>query len=98
MLHRNSPRLAEMLGEDDWFDKMSGIGRDQVRFAHMYRLHAFTDQQKKLILNGAGAKTNGPAHATNGTGPSADAKAIMACMREGFARLERSIEKLGARA
>ncbi|HUO90076.1 MAG TPA: phytanoyl-CoA dioxygenase family protein, partial [Rhizomicrobium sp.] len=35
MLHRNPPRLGEMLGEDDWFDKMAGIGRDHVRFAHM---------------------------------------------------------------
>ena len=50
MLHRNSPRLGEMLGEDDWFDKMSGIGRDYVRFAHMQQLHAFTNQQKTAIL------------------------------------------------
>ncbi len=53
MLHRNSPRLGEMLGEDDWFDKMDGIGRDHTRFAHMLKLHAFTDQQKKAILAGA---------------------------------------------
>lgn len=32
MLHQNSPRLGEMLGEDDWFDKMSAAGRDHVRF------------------------------------------------------------------
>ena len=32
MLHQNSPRLGEMLGEDDWFDKMSAAGRDRVRF------------------------------------------------------------------
>ena len=50
MLHRNSPRLGEMLGENDWFDKMSGIGRDHERFAHMLQLHAFTDQQKALIM------------------------------------------------
>ena len=43
MLHRNAPRLGEMLGEDDWFDKMSGIGRDHERFAHMCQLHAFTN-------------------------------------------------------
>jgi ectoine hydroxylase-related dioxygenase (phytanoyl-CoA dioxygenase family) len=53
MLHRNPPRLGEMLGEDDWFDKMAGIGRDQLRFAHMLQLHKFTDQQKKTILEGA---------------------------------------------
>jgi ectoine hydroxylase-related dioxygenase (phytanoyl-CoA dioxygenase family) len=53
MLHRNPPRLGEMLGEDDWFDKMAGIGRDQLRFAHMLQLHKFTDQQKKKILEGA---------------------------------------------
>jgi ectoine hydroxylase-related dioxygenase (phytanoyl-CoA dioxygenase family) len=50
MLHRNSPRLGEMLGEDDWFDKMAGIGRDHERFAHMRHLQAFTNQQKAAIL------------------------------------------------
>ncbi len=53
MLHRNSPRLGEMLGEDDWFDKMSAAGRDHVRFEYMLRLHAFTDKQKRAILAGA---------------------------------------------
>jgi hypothetical protein len=50
LLHRNSPRLGEMLGQDDWFDKMAGIGRDHVRFAHMQQLHAFTNKQKARIL------------------------------------------------
>lgn len=50
MLHRNAPRLGEMLGEDDWFDKMRGIGRDHERLLHMNRLHAFTHQQKAKIL------------------------------------------------
>ena len=50
MLHRNAPRLGEMLGEDDWFDKMRGIGRDQERAAHMHRLHQFTNAQKAKIL------------------------------------------------
>lgn len=50
MLHRNSPRLGEMLGEDDWFDTMHGIGRDHQRFAHMQHLHAFTARQKAQIL------------------------------------------------
>ncbi|HYL57224.1 MAG TPA: phytanoyl-CoA dioxygenase family protein [Candidatus Acidoferrales bacterium] len=53
MLHRNSPRLAEMLGEDDWFDKMSAAGRDHVRFNYMLQLHAFTEKQKQAILAGA---------------------------------------------
>ncbi len=50
MLHRNAPRLGEMLGEDDWFDKMHGIGRDHTRFAHMQRLHRFTERQKAALL------------------------------------------------
>jgi len=52
MLHRNAPRLGEMLGEDDWFDKMSAAGRDYVRYGYMNKLHAFTDQQKRVILEG----------------------------------------------
>jgi ectoine hydroxylase-related dioxygenase (phytanoyl-CoA dioxygenase family) len=52
MLHRNSPRLGEMLGEDDWFDKMSAAGRDYVRFAYMNKLLAFTEKQKRLLLDG----------------------------------------------
>jgi ectoine hydroxylase-related dioxygenase (phytanoyl-CoA dioxygenase family) len=50
LLHRNSPRLGEMLGEDDWFDKMSAQGRDHVRFAYMNKLHAFTAERKKALL------------------------------------------------
>jgi ectoine hydroxylase-related dioxygenase (phytanoyl-CoA dioxygenase family) len=50
MLHRNAPRLGEMLGEDDWFDTMRGIGRDHERAAHMARLHAFTNEQKAKLL------------------------------------------------
>jgi len=53
MLHRNSPRLGEMLGEDDWFDKMSAQGRDYGRFAYMNKLNAFTDAKKREILEGA---------------------------------------------
>lgn len=53
MLHRNAPRLGEMLGEDDWFDKMSAAGRDYVRFGYMNKLHAFTEKQKRQILEGA---------------------------------------------
>ena len=53
MLHRNGPRLAEMLGEHDWFDKMSGIGRDHEKFGHMLQLHAFTKQQLAKIVSSA---------------------------------------------
>ncbi|HEY4940734.1 MAG TPA: hypothetical protein VII56_04855 [Rhizomicrobium sp.] len=52
---------------------------------------------------GAKANGNGAAKAmSNGNGaahgPSDDAKAIMACMTEGFARLEKSLQKAAARA
>ena len=45
------------------------------------------------------AKSNGSAARANGngmaaSGPSEDAKAIMACMTEGFARLEKSITRM----
>lgn len=53
MLHRNAPRLGEMLGEDDWFEKISAAGRDYERYAYMTQLHAFTEKQKKVILEGA---------------------------------------------
>ena len=55
LLHRNPPRLGEMLGEDDWFDKMSAEGRDHLRFMHMRELHAFTDKQKTRIMTGDAA-------------------------------------------
>jgi ectoine hydroxylase-related dioxygenase (phytanoyl-CoA dioxygenase family) len=54
LLHRNSPRLGEMLGEDDMFDKMSAEGRDYLRGRHMGELLAFTDKQKKKILEPVG--------------------------------------------
>jgi hypothetical protein len=53
IIHRNSPRLAEMLGEDDWFDKMTAAGRDHMRLEYMLRLNAFTEKQKKVILASA---------------------------------------------
>ncbi len=52
LLHRNAPRLAEMLGQHDWFDKMSGIGRDHEKFGHMLQLHAFTKKQLAKLLEG----------------------------------------------
>jgi Phytanoyl-CoA dioxygenase (PhyH) len=53
LLHRNPPRLGEMLGEDDWFDKMTAAGRDYVRFAYMQRLLSYNDEQKRRILAGS---------------------------------------------
>jgi hypothetical protein len=50
MLHRNAPRLGEMLGEDDWFDKLSAEGRDYGRFAYINRLQKVTDEGKRAIL------------------------------------------------
>ena len=50
MLHRNPPRLGEMLGEDDWFDKLDEHGRDYLRAGHMARLQAFTDKHKQMLL------------------------------------------------
>ena len=52
MLHRNSPRLGEMLGEDDPFDTIEHIGRDYPRLEYMARLLKFTEQQKQKILRG----------------------------------------------
>lgn len=50
MLHRNPPRLGEMLGEDDWFDKLTAAGRDHVRAAYMARLHQFSEACKQELL------------------------------------------------
>jgi ectoine hydroxylase-related dioxygenase (phytanoyl-CoA dioxygenase family) len=52
MLHRNAPRLGEMLGEDDWFEKIDAHGRDYGRLAYMNKLHAFTEAQKAKVLAG----------------------------------------------
>lgn len=53
MMHRNAPRLGEMLGEDDWFDKLTAAGRDHERAAYMHKLQDFTDRQKREILASA---------------------------------------------
>jgi len=95
LLHRNAPRLGEMLGEDDWFDKMSGIGRDHVRFQHMLNLHRFTDQQKKLILARGDASA---ANESRESAPRLDSDAIIKCLSEGFKSLERSLDSLRAPA
>jgi ectoine hydroxylase-related dioxygenase (phytanoyl-CoA dioxygenase family) len=52
MLHRNSPRLAEMLGEHDGFDTIDDIGRDYGRMEYMGRLLRFTEQQRQRVLRG----------------------------------------------
>ena len=50
MMHRNPPRLGEMLGEDDWFDKLGANGRDYGRYAYMLKLQSFTEARKREIL------------------------------------------------
>lgn len=52
MMHRNAPRLGEMLGEDDWFDKLTAHGRDHVRAAYMVKLHEFTNKRLDVLLGG----------------------------------------------
>ena len=60
MLHRNSPRLGEMLGEDDWFDKIDRH-RPRPRALRPHgQLHAFTNRQKAAIL--AAANSRRPDH------------------------------------
>jgi len=54
MMHRNPPRLGEMLGEDDWFDKLTAAGRDHVRAAYMARLHQFSEARKRDLLGATG--------------------------------------------
>ena len=49
MYARNPPRLGEVMGEDDWFYKMTPTGRDYVRLEHMRQLHAFTNHKMKTI-------------------------------------------------
>jgi hypothetical protein len=54
---------------------------------------AYAKVRAKAGMTSAPAKTNGHAAAAN-MGPSADAQAIMACMTAGFAKLEKTLEKL----
>jgi ectoine hydroxylase-related dioxygenase (phytanoyl-CoA dioxygenase family) len=63
---RNPPRLGEMMGEDDWFDKMTSTGRDYVRLEHMRQLHAFTNRKMAVILK------DGAATPEDGTGATAE--------------------------
>jgi hypothetical protein len=50
MIYRNPPRLGEMLGEDDWFEKTTAAGRDYARFNYMRQLLAFNEAGKQAIL------------------------------------------------
>jgi hypothetical protein len=53
MIYRNPPRLGEMLGEDDWFEKTTATGRDYGRYRYMGQLLAFNEARKQAILAGA---------------------------------------------
>ncbi len=51
LLSRNPPRMGEMLGTDDGFDKMTPAGgRDYLRLEHTRQLNAFTRRKLKQIL------------------------------------------------
>ena len=51
LLARNAPRMGEILGADDGFDKMTADGkRDYLRLEHTRQLHAFTRRKMKEIL------------------------------------------------
>jgi len=52
LIARNPPRLGEMLGLDDGFDKLTSAGgRDFLRLEHTRQLHAFTRRQLRQILH-----------------------------------------------
>jgi ectoine hydroxylase-related dioxygenase (phytanoyl-CoA dioxygenase family) len=55
MIYRNPPRLGEMLGEDDWFEKTTAVGRDYERFNYMRHLLAFNEAGRQQILAEADA-------------------------------------------
>ena len=51
LIARNPPRMGEMLGLDDGFDKLTPAGgRDQLKLEHTRQLHAFTRRKLKQIL------------------------------------------------
>ena len=52
MMHRNPPRLGEMLGEDDWFDKLGRTAAISCA-SDTDQLHAFTEKRKRELLAGA---------------------------------------------
>jgi ectoine hydroxylase-related dioxygenase (phytanoyl-CoA dioxygenase family) len=54
LIARNPPRLGEMLGLDDGFDKLTPEGgRDYLRLTHTRQLHAFTRDRLQAILEAA---------------------------------------------
>lgn len=57
LLNRNPPRLAEMLGQHDWFEKLSAQGRDYQRLAYMNELLAFNEAKRQEILTGSAVDT-----------------------------------------
>jgi hypothetical protein len=56
LIARNPPRLGEMLGLDDGFDKLTAAGgRDYLRLEHTRQLHGFTRRKLKEILRAPAA-------------------------------------------
>jgi ectoine hydroxylase-related dioxygenase (phytanoyl-CoA dioxygenase family) len=53
LLHRNSPRIGEMLGLDDQFGKMTADGRDFTRIDYINQLNAFSEAKRKKVLEHA---------------------------------------------
>ena len=78
----------------------SKTGRCEERDSGKKLREAYAKVRARANGNGM-AKANGSAMANgNGAmhGPSSDAQAIMACMTDGFARLEKTLERVAARA
>jgi hypothetical protein len=57
---------------------------------------AYAKVRAKADAGGMAKAANGNGAMANGASPSSDAQAIMACMSEGFARLERTLERVAA--
>lgn len=86
LLNRNSPRLAEMLGEHDWFEKLSAQGRDYGRLGYMNDLLAATERGKRAILSGEASE------------PVAKVKDLSALIKQGATRQARHVEAITASA
>jgi len=83
------PVTCNMLG---WYICEERDSGKKLRAAYD-KVRARANGGAKANGNGAMANGNGMSH-----GPSADAQAIMACMTEGFAKLEKSLQKMTAHA